>query len=154
MSSIEQAPPTFVAVVKPGRVPVPQPAHGARDLLLLSWAAPLLLVLVWEALARFGGLSPHILPAPSRIALTAAELIRNGELIEDLGISLARAATGFAIGGTIGFALGTVVGFSRIAAAMGPSIQMIRAIPFLALQPVAIPYQAARKHGPLALVDR
>src|SRR6202012_1916195 len=103
------------------------------------WLAPVLLVGVWEGLARFGGLSPHILPAPSKIALTAAKLIRDGSLIEDLGISLARASIGFAIGGTVGFTLGTAVGFSRIAAAlMDRSIQMIRAIPFLALLPLVI----------------
>jgi sulfonate transport system permease protein len=65
--------------------------------------------------------------------------IRNGSLIQDLGISPARASVGFAIGGTIGFALGTTVGFSRIAAAlMDRGIQMIRAIPFLALLPLVI----------------
>jgi sulfonate transport system permease protein len=140
MSSIEQAPRVFVAAAAESpRTAGSQGKHSARDLLLLSWAAPFALVVVWEALARFGGLSPHILPAPSKVALTAARLIRNGDLVEDLAISLARAAVGFAIGGTIGFALGTAVGFSRIAAAvMDRSIQMIRAIPFLALLPLVI----------------
>jgi sulfonate transport system permease protein len=139
MSSIEQAPRVFVAAAEPHRPSVRLVDRSGSDLLLLSWAAPFLLVIAWEALARFGGLSPHILPAPSKIGITAGKLIGNGSLIEDLGISLARAATGFAIGGTIGFALGTAVGFSRIAAAvMDRSIQMVRAIPFLALLPLVI----------------
>jgi ABC-type proline/glycine betaine transport system permease subunit len=54
-------------------------------------------------------------------------------------VSLLRAAAGFTIGGTIGFAFGTAVGFSRIAdAVFDRSIQMIRAIPFLALLPLVI----------------
>jgi sulfonate transport system permease protein len=110
-----------------------------RGLLFLSWAAPLLLVTAWESLARLGGLSPHILPAPSRVFETAIRLISNGSLIDDMAVSLLRASAGFAIGGTIGFALGTAVGFSRIAdAVFDRSIQMIRAIPFLALLPLVI----------------
>jgi sulfonate transport system permease protein len=109
------------------------------DLAMLSWAAPFLVLMVWEGMARFGGLSPHILPAPSKVAMTAARLIGNGSLVEDMGVSLARAATGFAIGGLAGFGLGVAVGFSRIASALlDRSIQMIRAIPFLALLPLVI----------------
>jgi sulfonate transport system permease protein len=108
-------------------------------LVLLSWLAPLLLVTIWEGFARFGGLSPQILPAPSKVFITAAKLATNGSLIGDLATSLLRAATGFAVGGSIGFALGTAVGFSKIAdALLDRSIQMIRAIPFLALLPLVI----------------
>jgi sulfonate transport system permease protein len=141
MSSIEQAPFPLAAAKAEVRSPAIAPRHHryARSLGPLSWLAPLLLLSVWELSARFGGLSPHILPAPSKIVLTAAKLIGNGSLVDDLGISLARAAAGFAIGGTIGFGLGTIVGFSRTAAALlDRSVQMIRAIPFLALLPLVI----------------
>jgi sulfonate transport system permease protein len=143
MSSIEQAPRAFIVAKEPERAAAPA-ASGSRRahsliLLWLSWVAPFLLVTVWEGLARFGGLSPHILPAPSKIVVTAAKLIGNGTLIDDMAISLARAAAGFVIGGTMGFSLGTAVGFSRIAEALfDRSIQMIRAIPFLALLPLVI----------------
>ncbi len=50
-----------------------------------------------------------------------------------------RATAGFAIGGSIGFVLGTLVGFSRVAeAAIDRSVQMVRAIPFLAVLPLVI----------------
>jgi sulfonate transport system permease protein len=143
MSSIEQASRAFIAANEPDGAIAPT-ASGSRRVqglirTWLSWAAPLLLLATWEGLARFGGLSPHILPAPSKIALTAAKLIGNGTLVDDMAISLARAVAGFAIGGTIGFSLGTAVGFSRIAEALfDRSIQMIRAIPFLALLPLVI----------------
>jgi sulfonate transport system permease protein len=100
---------------------------------------PLLLVLVWEALSQAGWLSPHVLPAPSKVLRTAFKLTVSGSLINDLGVSLLRALTGFIIGGGVGFALGTLVGFSRLAeAAIDRSVQMIRAIPFLALLPLVI----------------
>ncbi len=112
---------------------------GARGLLLLSWLAPVLLVIVWEALAQAGSLSPQVLPAPSKVIRTAYKLVTTGTLLNDLGVSLLRAAAGFALGSAVGGALGILVGFSRIAeAVIDRSVQMIRAIPFLASLPLVI----------------
>lgn len=124
--------------------PATRPRQGAfmpgrRGLLALSWAAPVLLVVVWEVLAQSGCLSPQVLPAPSKVLRTAMKLASSGSLAGDLGISLLRAAAGFVIGGSVGFLLGIVVGFSRLAEALiDRSVQMIRAIPFLALLPLVI----------------
>jgi sulfonate transport system permease protein len=105
----------------------------------LSWVGPIVLVIVWEAAAQTGFLSPQVLPAPSKIVRTAIKLATTGSLFNDLGISLLRAVAGFAIGGGVGFALGILVGFSRLAHALiDRSVQMIRAIPFLALLPLVI----------------
>ena len=112
---------------------------GARGLQVLSWIAPVLLVIVWEALAQAGWLSPQVLPAPSKVIRTAFKLATTGSLLNDLGVSLLRAATGFVIGSVVGAVLGTLVGFSRIAeAAIDRSVQMIRAVPFLAVLPLVI----------------
>ncbi|GEC55032.1 sulfonate transport system permease protein [Bradyrhizobium elkanii] len=112
---------------------------GRRGMLLLSWLAPVVLLIVWELLAQAGWLSPQVLPAPSKVVRTAFRLATYGSLLNDLGVSLLRATAGFAIGGSVGFALGILVGFSRIAeAAIDRSIQMIRAIPFLAALPLVI----------------
>ncbi len=112
---------------------------GPRGMLLLSWLAPVLLLVIWEVLAQAGWIAPYVLPAPSKVVQTAFKLATTGSLLKDLGVSLVRAGTGFAIGGSIGFTLGILVGFSRIAeAAIDRSIQMIRAIPFLAALPLVI----------------
>jgi sulfonate transport system permease protein len=112
---------------------------GSRGLQLLSWLAPVVLVIVWEWLAQAGWLSPQVLPAPSKVMRTAFKLATTGTLLNDLGVSLLRAAAGFAIGSVVGAALGTLVGFSRIAeAAIDRSVQMIRAVPFLAVLPLVI----------------
>jgi sulfonate transport system permease protein len=112
---------------------------GGRWLLAISWIAPLALVISWEVLAQTGWLSPQVLPAPSKVLRTAFRLAVSGSLLSDLGVSMLRAAAGFAIGGGVGFALGTLVGFSRLGEALiDRSIQMIRAIPFLALLPLVI----------------
>jgi sulfonate transport system permease protein len=115
------------------------PIIGKAMLQALSWLIPVLLVVVWEFLAQGGVLSPQVLPAPSKVVRTAIKLATSGSLLNDLGVSLLRAAAGFAIGGGIGFALGIFVGFSRLAEALiDRSVQMIRAIPFLALLPLVI----------------
>jgi sulfonate transport system permease protein len=112
---------------------------GGRGLLVISWIAPLVLLVSWEVLAQAGWLSPQVLPAPSKVLMTAFKLAISGSLLNDLGVSMLRAAAGFAIGGGVGFALGTLVGFSRTAEALiDRSVQMIRAIPFLALLPLVI----------------
>jgi sulfonate transport system permease protein len=112
---------------------------GRRGLQALSWLAPVALVIIWELLAQGGWLSPQVLPAPSKIVRTAIKLAAAGGLLNDLGVSLLRAAAGFVIGGSVGFVLGILVGFSRVAeAAIDRSVQMIRAIPFLALLPLVI----------------
>jgi sulfonate transport system permease protein len=118
---------------------VPALKLGRRGLQALSWLAPVALVIIWELLAQGGWLSPQVLPAPSKIVRTAIKLAAAGGLLNDLGVSLLRAAAGFVIGGSVGFVLGILVGFSRVAeAAIDRSVQMIRAIPFLALLPLVI----------------
>ncbi len=135
------------------RVAAPVRVFGANTLLAISWVVPLIVVLVWEAASRAGGLSPQVLPAPSRVFGTAIELIQQGKLLSDLAVSLLRAATGFVIGAGIGFSLGTLVGFSRLAeAALDRSIQMIRAIPFLALLPLVIVWFGVDEGGKIFLV--
>lgn len=126
---------------------------GPRGLWFISWLAPVVLVLLWEAAARSGWLSAQVVPAPSKVFVTAQELVGEGRLLSDLGVSLLRAAAGFAIGGSIGFVLGTLVGFSRLAEALlDRSVQMVRAIPFLALLPLVIVWFGVDEGGKIFLV--
>lgn len=140
------------------RSPVPNSAPRrrpltARQLHWLSWLAPALVLAVWELLSRIGYVQPQVLPAPSTVAVTAWEMLRDGSLVQHLLYSLARAAVGFAIGGGIGFALGVLVGFSPLAQALlDRSVQMIRAVPFLALLPLVIIWFGVDEAGKIFLV--
>ncbi|GAB7549201.1 ABC transporter permease subunit [Cupriavidus sp. 8B] len=127
---------------------------GNAEFLAISWATPALVLVVWELLSRAGYIEPQVLPAPSGVAQTAWEMIRDGSLFVHLAYSLARAATGFAIGGAVGFGLGILVGFSRLAeAVLDRSVQMVRAIPFLALLPLVIVWFGVEESGKIFLVS-
>jgi sulfonate transport system permease protein len=127
---------------------------SVRVLWLASWLAPLALLLLWEFFARLGALSPQVLPAPTKVLATAWELVQQGRLLSDLGASLLRAVAGFVIGGSIGFVLGTLVGFSRLAdALLDRSVQMVRAVPFLAALPLVIVWFGVDEGGKIFLVS-
>ena len=64
--------------------------------------SPLILLLAWELGSRSGLIPARILAAPTAVIGTFVELLLSGELLSNLVVSLGRALTGLAIGGTIG----------------------------------------------------
>lgn len=106
---------------------------------LISWLVPVALLLLWETLVRVGVIPHRVLPAPSTVISTAWKFTISGELPNHLLVSLQRAWTGYLIGGSIALALGFAVGLSKLAGAIvDRPLQMIRAIPFLAIVPMVI----------------
>ena len=103
------------------------------------WVAPLLLVLVWEASSRLGLLPPRLLPAPGDVVLAGIRATREGELATHLAVSALRATGGLLIGAGVGLVLGLVTGLSRkLQLVLDGPLQMLRAIPALALVPLVI----------------
>ncbi|WP_338441841.1 ABC transporter permease subunit [Synechococcus elongatus IITB4] len=106
---------------------------------ILPWIVPIALIIIWEILADIGWIPVRILPAPSAIFWAGIQLAQSGELWSHLGISAARAATGFFIGASLGLTLGFINGILPIAETLlDSSLQMLRNIPNLALIPLVI----------------
>ncbi|MQY31433.1 ABC transporter permease subunit [Nocardia aurantia] len=106
---------------------------------LLPWVVPVVLVLAWQWAATTGAVDATILPPPSKVLATARSLWSDGELPRYLLASVRRVAIGFGIGAAIGLVLGFAVGLSRIAEALvDRSVQMLRAVPHLAVVPLLI----------------
>ncbi|MDZ8186987.1 MAG: ABC transporter permease subunit [Nostoc sp. ChiSLP02] len=106
---------------------------------IIPWVVPFVVLCLWEISSRTGLLSSRILPAPSNVVFTAFKLASTGELFQHMGISAARAISGFIVGGGIGFILGLITGFSRLGEQLlDSSLQMLRTIPNLALIPLVI----------------
>jgi len=150
--------PTIAAAVSPRAASMSTPAgSGSRrrglPYRVISWVVPLLLLATWELLAQSGVIAPNVLPAPSSVGATAWRLTETGELPTHLWESLKRAAIGLALGRSIGLVLGVLTGFSRLAEAkVDRNIQIIRAIPFLAILPLVMVWFGVGESGRYFLV--
>jgi sulfonate transport system permease protein len=106
---------------------------------LAPWVAPLVLLAVWELASRSGILPKALLPAPLEVAQAAVRAVVHGKLLVHLGVSALRAGIGMLLGACIGLALGLLTGLSRkLQLVFDTPLQMLRAIPALALVPLVI----------------
>jgi sulfonate transport system permease protein len=100
---------------------------------------PFLLVLVWATGSAAGLIDSRVLPSPWATLATAAELIRDGRLQDNLAISAIRAAQGFAWGVSAGVLVALVSGLSQLGGYVFDGlVQIKRAIPTLALIPLLV----------------
>jgi sulfonate transport system permease protein len=111
-----------------------QRARSRRARVALRVVVPLLVFGLWWFLTGTGIVQPTVLSSPSGTAKTLWNLLLHQDLIGDIGVSLARAGVGLAIGGGIGLVLGVVVGlFALGEELLDSSLQMFRLIPFPAV---------------------
>jgi len=107
--------------------------------LVLTLAAPAIILLVWEFLSRTERIDPLFWPAPSSLWDTADRLIRDGSLFDDIWASLLRILGGFLVGAVPGVALGLAMGlFWPVRVFFMPIATAIYAIPKIAVLPLVI----------------
>jgi sulfonate transport system permease protein len=105
----------------------------------LGLILPLVLALGWELAVRAGLSNGRLVPPPSVIYATFADLAKTGELQRHALATLARVAAGFGIGVGVGTLLGAITGYSLlIRRFIDPSLQALRAIPSIAWVPLFI----------------
>ena len=115
-----------------------------RRLARLAWPAlglivPVMLALGWELAVRAGLSGGRLVPPPSVILDTFAELARTGELQRHTAATLARVAAGFGIGVAVGTLAGAITGYSVfLRRLLDPALQALRAIPSIAWVPLFI----------------
>jgi sulfonate transport system permease protein len=120
---------------------------------MIPWLVPAAVLAAWQATSDFGWISARHLPSPLTVARAGVRLASTGELARHVIISTRRAALGFAIGGGIGLALGLFNGMSRTAERLFDStLQMVRAVPHLALIPLVILWLGIGETAKVALV--
>jgi sulfonate transport system permease protein len=133
------------------------PVAAARGFLLHPWLLGLLLPLVaavvWESAARLGWIEARLIPPPSVVAETLAELWRSGDLARHLAATLWRVAAGFALGLALATGLGALTGFSnRARQVLDPTLQALRAIPSIAWVPLFILWFGIFEASKVALI--
>lgn len=120
--------------------PVRKPAQWRHRLIRV--ASVLAAIGLWELLTANGvrlWLRFDTLPTVTEIAAALAARVGTGEYWLDLGQSLIRILTGFALAALIGVITGILLGRSRLFAdVVGPLTELVRPIPAIAVVPVAI----------------
>ncbi|MEU6041333.1 ABC transporter permease [Actinomadura sp. NPDC047616] len=118
----------------------PAPGFARRQRAALArLVAPLAVLVLWQIAASTGLLPERLLAAPTTIASTGLDLIRDGTLTDAIAVSVRRAAAGFLLGAAAGVGLAVVAGLSRLGEhAVDPLMQMLRALPLFGLIPLFI----------------
>ncbi len=113
--------------------------HRARFIQIARWGILILLLLLWELLARLGVIDAFLLSSPSRMFTTIADLIRTGELWLHLGTTLWETVVGFVIGSVLGIVMAIALWWSNtLARILDPYLVVLNALPKIALGPVLI----------------
>jgi sulfonate transport system permease protein len=105
----------------------------------LRVSVPLLLLCAWWYGSTSGRISQDVLASPAQVVAAGVELWESGQLSEFALASLQRAITGVSLGVLVGLSLGIASGLSSLGEELvDPTMQMLRAVPFLALVPLFI----------------
>jgi sulfonate transport system permease protein len=105
----------------------------------LGLILPIGLAVVWELAVRAGLSNGRLVPPPSVIFSTFAELAKTGELQRHAAVTLWRVGAGFGIGVGCGTILGALTGYSGLSHRLiDPTLQALRAIPSIAWVPLFI----------------
>lgn len=111
------------------------------------------LILLWEILARLGTYNITLLPPPSDALAALGSMWSDGTLASDLSDSAGRYMPGFIVGSLIGIIMGIVTGISRNAKdATNPLFHYLRSIPPVALIPFALVLFGIGDIGKVSLV--
>jgi sulfonate transport system permease protein len=106
---------------------------------LIGLIIPVVAAVLWEFAVRWGWSNGRLVPPPSVIYATFAELAATGELQRHALATVARVAAGFGLGVVAGTLLGALTGYSvGLFRLLDPTIQALRAIPSIAWVPLFI----------------
>ena len=106
---------------------------------LLHVTLPILVLLVWEGAALAGQLKPYTMPEPKVIVTTTIQMLRSGELLQNIGVSIFLVLEGFFLALLVAFVIGLFVSlFPKFELFTDMVIQIIKPIPPIAWIPLAI----------------
>lgn len=118
--------------------PSPKPKHPFY-FYLLPFILPILLITLWQFASNLDWLQSSILPSPLVIAQTLLDLLKSGELLKNIAVSLLRVLEGFVIGTGLGLVVGFIMGLSRSMERLLSLITgLLRPIPTIAWIPALI----------------
>lgn len=97
------------------------------------------IVIVWHLVAVSKIYPPFLLPSPEAVVRSLVEMTQSGYLLQNIGISLGRQMTGFALSVAFALPVGVLLGYSKaFRQPVQPILQLLYPIPGLAWVPLAI----------------
>jgi sulfonate transport system permease protein len=120
---------------------------------MLGLVLPLGLAVAWELVVWLGLSSGRLVPPPTKVFVTIADLARSGELMRHVTATLTRVAVGFGLGVVAGTLFGAISGYWGLARRlMDPTVQALRAIPSIAWVPLFILWLGIFETSKIALI--
>ncbi|MFC9983946.1 ABC transporter permease [Microbacterium keratanolyticum] len=114
-------------------------AQGSTVIRRIGPFMPLLIIVAWELCSRLGVIDARFFPAPTAILDTFWQMLVNGSLIEDIGITLSRIGIGFVMGAVPGIVLGLLLGSVRpLRQLLEPIFASLLPIPKIAIFPLLL----------------
>lgn len=98
-----------------------------------------LFLVIWEGLAKFEIINTFLSSSPSQVFSTALSLIKTGNLLEHIWVTLYEVLISFFIATAFGFITGTILWSSKIVAkVIDPYLTILNSLPKVALGPLII----------------
>ncbi len=149
MSAVSSAP----ADTGPATSPSRDFGIGRRLLAVAGLVLPVALAVLWEWAAAEKLISVRLMPPPSKIWATMAELAASGELKTHVVATLYRVFVGFALGAIAGTLVGAAAGASEaVRRIIDPTLQSLRSVPSIAWVPLFILWLGIFETSKIALI--
>ena len=157
------APAVPVPATVPATAPTPKPRRNGFwtvrtgisrraywGLALTGLITPLLM---WAALAAWGGMDPTFLPSPTAVLAKTWTWATETGLLEDMGISIYRVVAGFVLSAVIALPLGLLIGsFRSVQALLEPLTDLIRYMPAVAFIPLVMLWVGIDEGSKIAII--
>jgi ABC-type nitrate/sulfonate/bicarbonate transport system permease component len=117
------------------------------------WASPVLFIVAWELIGRFGLVDAFFLPQPTSIVKAMARMTASGELLKHMEASIFRALSGYVLAAILGVGLGIAICWSKfIENVFDPIFELMRPISTLGLVPLMIIWFGIGNGSKIAIV--
>jgi ABC-type nitrate/sulfonate/bicarbonate transport system permease component len=122
--------------------------------ILLNLFGILIFLAIWQVMPLvLPNLNPDIFPPPSLVLKGAWPMIKSGELLANIGVSVGRAFVGFIIASILAILVGVAMARVRVVRELSePIMHGFRSIPVIALVPLAILWFGIGETSKIALI--
>lgn len=111
------------------------------------------LVILWWLLRVTGAINPALLPSPLQVAQTFWATLIGGNLLTNIGMSVARVLGGLLLGTAAAVPVGFMIGwYKSLGRFVDPLVNFFRALPPIALIPLVIVYLGIGEVAKIAIL--